>query len=105
MIRLTETQRMLWHKGGPSRSFAGLVRSLNIDGPLLSGLLLICAFGLFVLYSAAGENSHVIINQAVRLGVAIVAMFVVAQLPPDFLRRWTPNAGSISAFASNRRRR
>jgi rod shape determining protein RodA len=26
----------------------------------------------------------------VRLGVAITALFVVAQLPPDLLRRWTP---------------
>jgi rod shape determining protein RodA len=90
MMRLSETQRMLWHKGGPARSFAGLVRSLNIDGPLLSGLLLICAFGLFVLYSAAGESSSLIIKQAVRLGIAIVAMLGVAQLPPEFRRRWTP---------------
>ena len=29
-------------------------------------------------------------NQAIRLGVALIAMLVVAQLPPDFLRRWTP---------------
>jgi len=90
MMRPIDTQRMLWHGGGQSRSFAGLVRSLNVDGPLLSGLLLICVFGLFVLYSAAGESSTLIINQAVRLGVAIIAMLVVAQLPPDFLRRWTP---------------
>ena len=89
-MRLSETQRMLVHKTAPLRSFSGLVRRLNIDGPLLGGLLLICAFGLFVLYSAAGENSRLLINQAVRLGVALVAMLVVAQLPPDFLRRWTP---------------
>lgn len=81
---------MLWSKGQPTRSFSGLVRKLNIDGPLLIGLLLISAFGLIVLYSAAGESSVLIINQAVRLGVALVAMLVVAQLPPDFLRRWTP---------------
>jgi rod shape determining protein RodA len=30
------------------------------------------------------------VNQIIRLGVALVAMFVVAQMPPDFLRRWTP---------------
>jgi rod shape determining protein RodA len=90
MMRLSETQRMLAHKTAPLRSFSGLVRRLNIDGPLLGGLLLICAFGLFVLYSAAGENSRLLINQAVRLGIALVAMLVVAQLPPDFLRRWTP---------------
>ncbi len=90
MIRLNETNSTLWHGRGASRGFAGLVRGLNMDGPLLSGLLLICAFGLLVLYSASGESSSLIINQAVRLCVAIVAMLVIAQLPPDFLRRWTP---------------
>ena len=77
-MRLSDTQRMLWSKGQPTRSFSGLVRSLNIDGPLLSGLLLISAFGLIVLYSASGESSGLFINQAVRLGVALVAMLVVA---------------------------
>ncbi len=90
MIRLSETQRMLTGGAGPPRNFSGLLRRLNVDVPLLGGLLLICVFGLFVLYSAAGENSRLIINQAVRLGVAFIAMLVVAQLPPDFLRRWTP---------------
>ena len=90
MIPLNETSSKLWRGRGASRSFAGLAGGLNMDGPLLSGLLLICAFGLLVLYSASGESSSLIINQAVRLGVAIVAMLVVAQLPPGFLRRWTP---------------
>jgi len=90
LIQLTNTQRMLSPKGSQQRNFSGLVRGLNIDGPLLGGLLLICVFGLFVLYSASGENSRLLVNQAIRLGVALVAMLVVAQLPPDFLRRWTP---------------
>jgi len=89
-MRLSETQRIFSPKNSSITSFSGLVRSLNIDGPLLGGLLLICAFGLFVLYSAAGESPRLIVNQAVRLGVALVAMLIVAQLPPDFLRRWTP---------------
>ena len=89
-MQLSNTQRMLSPRATPPRTFSGLVRRLNIDGPLLGGLLLICVFGLFVLYSAAGENSRLLINQAVRLGVALVAMLIVAQLPPDFLRRWTP---------------
>ena len=89
-MRLGETHRMLTPKMAPVRSFSGFVRRLNIDAPLLGGLLLISAFGLFVLYSAAGESSTLLINQAVRLGVALVAMLLVAQLPPDFLRRWTP---------------
>ncbi|MCO4810839.1 MAG: rod shape-determining protein RodA [Gammaproteobacteria bacterium] len=71
-------------------SFSGILRRLHIDGPLLGGLLLVCALGLFVLYSAVGESNRLLMNQVVRIGVAIVAMLVVAQLPPDFLRRWTP---------------
>lgn len=90
MLRLNETNRMLSPTAAPLSSFADLVRRLNVDGPLLGGLLLICVFGLFVLYSASGENSRLLINQAIRLGVAVVAMLIVAQLPPDFLRRWTP---------------
>ena len=90
MIRLSETQRLFSPRSAPVTSFSGLIRSLNVDGPLLVGLLLICGFGLFVLYSAAGENPRLLINQAIRLGVALVAMLIVAQLPPDFLRRWTP---------------
>ncbi|MGI9271616.1 MAG: rod shape-determining protein RodA [Woeseiaceae bacterium] len=66
------------------------MRRLNIDGPLLGGVLLICALGLVVLYSAVGESMRLWINQLVRLGVAVVAMFVIAQFSPDFLRRWTP---------------
>ncbi len=90
MLRLSETQRMLSPKMRPYFSFSGLVGRLNIDGPLLGGILLISTFGLFVLYSASGENSGLLINQAVRLGVALIAMLIVAQLPPDFMRRWTP---------------
>ncbi len=89
-MRFGESHRMLSHKAMPVTSFAGLIRKLNIDVPLLGCLLLISIFGLFVLYSAAGESSSLLVNQAVRLGVALVAMLIVAQLPPDFLRRWTP---------------
>ncbi len=90
MIRLSETQRMLSPRNGALPGLSGLIRGLNVDGPLLGGLLLIAAFGLLVLYSASGENSGLLVNQAVRLGVALAAMLIVAQLPPDFLRRWTP---------------
>ncbi|MEM9209076.1 MAG: rod shape-determining protein RodA [Pseudomonadota bacterium] len=69
-----------------------LLRKLNLDGPLLGGLLIICAFGLVVLYSAVGERPDLLLQQGIRLGVAFVAMLIVAQFPPDFMRRWTPLA-------------
>ena len=94
-MRLSDTQRIFSPKHNSALNLSSLIRNLNIDGPLLGGLLLICVFGLFVLYSAAGENSRLIINQSIRLGVALVGMLIVAQLPPDFLRRWTPWAYAI----------
>ncbi len=89
-MRLSDTQRLLMPKAAPLSDFALLLRRLHIDGPLLVGLLLICTFGLIILYSAVGESNRLLINQVIRLGVAFVAMLIVAQLPPDFLRRWTP---------------
>ncbi len=89
-MRLSDTQRLITPKAQPLSDFALLMRRLHVDGPLLIGLLLICGFGLFVLYSAVGESNRLLMNQVIRLGVSFVAMFIVAQLPPEFLRRWTP---------------
>jgi rod shape determining protein RodA len=90
MMHLSETQRFLTPTATAVSGSSRLMRRLHLDGPLLGGLLLICGFGLFVLYSAVGESNRLLFNQVVRLGVAFVAMLVVAQLPPDVLRRWTP---------------
>ncbi|MBT8086322.1 MAG: rod shape-determining protein RodA [Woeseia sp.] len=69
---------------------ARVMRRLHVDGPLLSGLLITSGFGLVVLYSAVSQNIDLWLSQCVRLGVALAAMLFVAQLPPDFLRRWSP---------------
>lgn len=63
---------------------------LHIDIPLLFGLLTTAAVGLVVLYSASGQNLDMLINQAIRLGMALLGMMVVAQIPPQQLRLWTP---------------
>ena len=89
-MRLSDTQRFIAGKALPLGGFGRLFRNMNIDGPLVGGLLLICALGLVVLYSAVGEDSRLLFNQAVRLGIAIVGMFLIAQMSPDFMRRWTP---------------
>lgn len=90
MLRRSDTQRFLSSSAAPLLNSPALARRFNIDGALLGALLLICGFGLFVLYSASGESSRLLVNQVVHLGVALVVMLIVAQLPPDFLRRWTP---------------
>ena len=89
-MRLTDTNRFVSGKVAPLTDFGRLMRKLNIDGPLLGGLLLISAFGLAVLYSAVGESVRLTVNQFIRLSVAFAGMMIIAQLTPDFLRRWTP---------------
>ncbi len=89
-MRLSDTRRLVTARAAPLGDVGHALRRLNIDGPLLGGLVLICALGLVVLYSAVGENIRLWLNQVVRVGVALVAMIIVAQVPPDFLRRWTP---------------
>ncbi|HZF16786.1 MAG TPA: rod shape-determining protein RodA [Steroidobacteraceae bacterium] len=62
------------------------LRRLHIDEPLLLGLLAIICFGLVVLYSASGQNIVVVRAQALRFGLAIAAMVVIANVHPRHLR-------------------
>ncbi|MEM7082573.1 MAG: rod shape-determining protein RodA [Pseudomonadota bacterium] len=63
---------------------------LHIDGMLLVLLLLICAVGIFVLYSADGQSLGRVNKQLVRIVVAFGGAIVIAQMPPNFLRMWSP---------------
>ncbi|WP_456414057.1 rod shape-determining protein RodA [Thiolapillus sp.] len=68
----------------------GLLARIHMDLPLLTGLLLLCAYGLVILYSASGENLQQVEKQAMRLLIAFGAMFFLAQVHPHTLRRWSP---------------
>jgi rod shape determining protein RodA len=68
----------------------GPLAVFHLDLPLLSGLLLLCGYGLLVLYSASGEDMAQMQRQLVRFGMAFGAMLLFAQLSPATLRRWTP---------------
>ena len=72
------------------RLLPGWVKWPQLDLPLLAALLLLMAMGLFVLYSASGGSMDVVYRQGVRLGVGLVAMLVLSQVPPHILRIWTP---------------
>ena len=87
-IELTEGERFA-DKPGNSR-FSIAMRRLHLDGPLVAGALAICALGLVVLFSAVGQRTDLLVAQTVRLGVAFLAMLIVAQISPAFMRRWTP---------------
>jgi len=89
-MRFSDTSQLVERKAAPLSDLARVMRRLNIDGPLLGALLLTCGLGLVVLYSAVGENMDLWLQQCVRLFVALVGMLIVAQLPPDLMRRWSP---------------
>ena len=74
----------------------GLLAGLHLDLPLLTGLILLCLYGLFVLYSASGQDAAHIERQLIRLALAFTVMIVVAQIPPAQLRRWSPRLYIIS---------
>ncbi len=64
--------------------------TLHLDPLLLLLLLLLMGAGLFVLYSGADRNIEVVKAQGIRFVVALVVMFVFAQLDPAVFRRWAP---------------
>ncbi len=63
---------------------------LHLDLPLLFGLIVLCAIGLVVLYSASGENSQLVFKQAMRMAFAFLVLFLIAQVKPTHLLYWTP---------------
>ena len=67
-----------------------LLELLHLDGTLLLAVLAVCAAGLVVLFSAAGEDLGVFLRQAARLGLALGVLVAVAQVPPRFLRLVAP---------------
>ena len=71
---------------------ARLLRALHLDGMLLSGLVAVSFFGMFILYSAAGDNTALWFNQLARLGIGFAVMFALAQVPDHFFRMLAPAA-------------
>ncbi len=76
---------------------ARLLKTLHLDGTLLACLATVLAFGLFVLYSASGDNETLFINQLIRIGLAIGVMLALARVPDHFLRMLAP-AGYVGGM-------
>lgn len=58
-----------------------------IDGFLLVGILTLMSVGLIVLYSATGTNINKVSHQMVNILVALVVMWLVANIPLQQIRR------------------
>ena len=59
----------------------------GIDPPLFALAIALSLVGLAALYSASYENAARVANQVLSLAVALCAMWVVAQVPPQTLMR------------------
>ena len=71
-------------------SSQGFLYRLHIDPPLMGGVLVVCALGLVVLFSAADQSTDMVAKQALRMLLGIVAMVTIAQVSPQQLERWSP---------------
>ena len=67
-----------------------LAQRFHIDFVLLFLLLGIGTFGMVVLYSASGSSELAMQKQGSFFALAFVAMFAIAQVPVDFMRRSAP---------------
>lgn len=72
---------------------------LHLDPILLVLLLMLCGFGLAILYSASGQSEAHVIKQLTRYGLAFVVMFVFAQFEPATYRRWSPWLFAVGVVA------
>ncbi len=63
---------------------------MHLDLPLLTGLVLLCGYGLLVLYSATNQDWDQMQRQMMRLGLAFGVMLMLAQVHPGNLWRWAP---------------
>jgi rod shape determining protein RodA len=88
-MRQIPRSALSFQESQPARP-SGLLAWLHIDLPLLTGLLLLAALGLAVLYSASDQEMVLVQKQLIRLGVGFFAMVLLAQIHPHHLRRWSP---------------
>jgi rod shape determining protein RodA len=57
----------------------------GFDGPLLTGLLLLAAFGLVTMYSAGFDHGTRFVDHGRNMLIALAIMWVVSQVPPQRL--------------------
>lgn len=74
----------------PKQVSTPLLQRLHIDLPLLTGILLLCAFGLAILYSASESDIDMVRRQSINIVIAVVIMFSLAQISPAKLKAISP---------------
>ncbi len=70
----------------------------HLDGWMMFLLVVLCSFGLFVLYSASGKDIDYVLRQMVRMGAGFGVLILLAQVTPRLLIRWAPWLYAISVI-------
>ncbi|MEH6345121.1 MAG: rod shape-determining protein RodA [Bermanella sp.] len=76
-----------------------LWQKIHIDFPLFALLLLLVCSGLFVLYSASGQNMHMVSRQLVYFAIGFSIMLFIAQFNPRWFMMaapWMYGVGIVS---------
>jgi len=68
-------------------TWLALWRRIAIDWALLLGLLGLCTVGLLLAYSAGAEALPAVKNQGLRVGLGLLLLVAVAQVPVGWLQR------------------
>lgn len=79
-----------WGRAASGGRKRGGFKGFVVDMPLLLILLAIVGLGMVVLYSAGSAESGMVLRQGMRFGIGLAAFFVIAQIPPHYLRIFTP---------------
>jgi rod shape determining protein RodA len=67
-----------------------LLLALHLDGPLFVALCLVGGVGAIVLFSASGQSLPVLEAHLLRFALGLVAMIMLAQIPPRLIRTIAP---------------
>lgn len=73
-----------------NNSYRSMGEILHIDWPLFTGLIALVIVGLVILYSASNESLDVVGRQGMRIVVAFLVMWLLAQVSPSTYRLWAP---------------
>ena len=71
---------------------ARILLALHLDGPLFIALCMVGAVGSIVLFSASGSSLPMLEAQLARFALGLVAMIMLAQIPPRIIRNAAPVA-------------
>lgn len=70
----------------------------RLDPAITTGILLLMAISLGVLYSSSQGNLGIVFQQSLRFGIAFIALLAVANTPPERLRAWAPFLYALGLF-------